>query len=251
MSSLSISLIVFVVIFGAALVGMLLRAVLPAHHISAESKKVVELGMGLVGTMTALVLGLLIASAKGYYDTQSSELTQASANIVLLDRVLAHYGPESKEVRETLRGAVAHLIEETWSADGNRPSHFGGESASGEILYDKIQALSPQTDLQRSLQAQALSMAVNLGQTRWLMYEQGVGSISRPMVVVMVFWLTIIFLSWGLFAPRNPTVLATLFTVALSVSGAMFLILEMYSPYSGLIQISSAPLRLALAHLGQ
>jgi membrane-bound ClpP family serine protease len=92
---------------------------------------------------------------------------------------------------------------------------------------------------------------IDLGQTRWLMFEQGATSVSKPLVIMMVFWLTIVFISWGIFAPRNATIVATLFVAALSVSGAIFLILEMYTPYAGLIRISSAPLRATLAHLGQ
>ena len=94
-------------------------------------------------------------------------------------------------------------------------------------------------------------MAMNLGQTRWLMYEQEESSASRPLVVVVVFWLTINFISFGLFAPRNATVIATFFLCAIAVSGAIFLILEMYKPFGGLISISSAPLRNVLVHMGK
>ena len=115
MSSTIISLIVFACVFGGALLGIFLHAVLPQNHLTNESKDIVKLGMGLVGTMAALVLGLLVASAKGSYDTQSAELTQMSANIALLDRVLAHYGPETKEARALLRGAVVVLLDQLWS----------------------------------------------------------------------------------------------------------------------------------------
>ena len=124
-------------------------------------------------------------------------------------------------------------------------------SANGEVLYDKIQGLSPKDDVQRSIQAQALSTLMSLGQTRWLLAAQKSNSVSVPMLVVLVAWLTIIFISFGLFAPRNVTVIVSLLVSALSVSGAIFLILEMYSPYAGLIHVSGAPLRAALAHLGQ
>ena len=251
MSSLTISLVAFAFIFGGALAGMILRPSLPDHHLSAESKEVVKLGMGLVGTMAALILGLLVASAKTSFDAQSSELTQASANIVVLDRVLAQYGPETREVRELLRGAVARIIEDTWSHGRHASSQFGGASTSNGIMLEKIQALSAETEFQRAIKSQAWNMALNLGQTRWLLYEQGTTSVSKPMVVIMVFWLTIVFVSWGLLAPRNATVVATLFTAALSVSGAIFLILEMYNPYRGVIQISNAPMQSALALLGQ
>jgi hypothetical protein len=219
--------------------------------LNADSKDVVKLGIGLVGTMAALVLGLLVASAKGSYDTQSTELTEMSAKVVLLDRFLAHYGPETKETRDLLRGAVVRILDRTWSKDPTSPSQLELPSVGNEAIYDKIQGLSPKDDTQRSLQAQALSIAIGLGQTRWLMYEQSVTSVSLPLLVVMVLWLTIIFISFGLFAPPNATVVASLFVSALSVSGAIFLILEMYTPYAGLIQIPSAPLRAALAHLGQ
>lgn len=201
--------------------------------------------------MAALVLGLLIASAKGYNDTQSTELTEVSAKIVLLDRVLAHYGPETKEARDLLRGAVVRILDRTWSKDRTNPSQLEPPYVGNEVFYDKIQGLSPKDDSQRSLQAQALSIAISFGQTHWLMYEQSTTSVSIPLLVVLVFWLTVIFISFGLFAPPNATVVASLFISALSVSGAIFLILEMYTPYSGLIQISSAPLRAVLAHLGQ
>jgi len=124
-------------------------------------------------------------------------------------------------------------------------------SGNSEALYDKIQNLSPKDDVQRSIQAQASSTLLALGQTRWLMAEQRVNSVSSPLLIVLLFWLTIIFTSFGLFAPRNATVVVSLLVSALSVSGAVFLILEMYSPYAGLIHVSSAPLRTALAHLSK
>jgi hypothetical protein len=248
MSSVTISLIVLVFVFGGALVGMFLRTALPQHHLSDASKDIVRVGIGLVVTLTALVLSLLIASAKAYYDAQRHELTAMSAKIVLLDRVLAHYGPETREARDLLRADVVLLLNQMWSK--NRSS-LQPASPAHEVLYDKIQELSPRNDAQRSIQAQALAIALALGETRWLMYEQSATAVSRPLVVVLVFWLTVIFISFGLFAPNNLTVVTTLLISALAVSGAVLLILEMYSPYAGLIQISSAPLRAALAHLGQ
>ena len=250
MGSVAISLIVFACVFGGAVFGMFLRAALPPHHLSADSRDVVKLGMGLVATMSALVLGLLVSSAKTFYDGQSTELTEISARIVMLDRVLAHYGPETKEARDLLRGVVVRAIDRIWPQEGTRTSEVH-PSSGAEVVYDKIQALSPKDDKQRSLQAQALSIATGLGQTRWLMYEQRTNSVSKPLLVVLVFWLTVIFSSFGLFAPRNATVTVALLVSGVSVSGAIFLILEMYTPYSGLIEISSASLRFALAHLGQ
>ena len=244
------SLVVFACVFGGALLGMALRGFLPQHHLSPDSKDVVKVGIGLVGTMAALVLGLMVASAKGSYDTQKSELIHMSAGIVALDRMLAHYGPETKEARERLRVAVTRVLDQIWPEDRSQPS-LAPRGAGGEVLYDKLGELNPKDDKQRSLQAQALSAAIDLARTRWLMFEQSGSAISTPFLVVVVFWLTIIFVSFGIFAPPNTTVAATLFICALSVSAAIFLILEMDKPFEGLIQISSAPLRAALTHLGQ
>jgi hypothetical protein len=251
MNSIAVSLMVFACVFGGAVCGILLRRVLPQEHLSADSKQVVTMSMGLVATMAALVLGLLVTSAKSYYDAQSAELTQMSAKVILLDRLLAHYGQETKEVRDLLRGTVADSIDRTWPQERTQASTAVERSTGSEALVEKIQALSPRDDAQRSLQAQSLSMVIGLIQTRWLMYEQGASSVSEPMLAILVFWLIAIFISFGLFAPRKATVITALFVAGLSVSGAIFLILEMYTPFDGVIKISSAPVRAALAHLGQ
>ena len=250
MNAFTIAALVFGCVFGGALLGIVFRRILPHHHLSSDSKDTVKLGMGLVGTMAALVLGLLVASAKGSYDAQSAELTQMSANIAVLDRLFALYGTDSKEARTQLRGAATRMLEQLWSRNGAGPTGSSPTTASGEGLYATIQELSPKSDTQRSLQSQALSMAVDIGRTRWLMYEQTTTSISLPLLIILVLWLTTIFISFGLFAPFNATVVTSLFVSALAVSGAVFLILEMYAPYQGLIQISKAPLRAAIAQLG-
>jgi hypothetical protein len=202
MKFIMVRLIVFVCVFGGALLGMFLRGILPERHLNADSKDTVRLGMGLIGTMTALVLGLLIASAKNFSDTQSSELTEMSAKVVLLDRVLAHYGPETKEVRDLLHGAVARTLDRLWPKDGRQYPQMEPTGSGGEILYDKIQELSPKNEIQRAIQAQALSMGIDLGKMRWLMFEQGGSFISIPLLAMLVFWLFLIFTSFGLFAPR-------------------------------------------------
>ncbi len=246
MSAIGIGLIVLVCVFGGSMLGMFLRTILPEHHLSADSKDVIKLGMGLTATMSALVLALLTNSAKGSFDTQRNELTQMSANIILLDRVLAHYGPETKDARDLLKGTVNNMINRMWPQEGSGPQL---QPVAAEAFYDKIQALSPQNDVQRQLQAQAVKISVDIGQSRWLLFEQGGRSIPMPFLVLLIFWVTVIFLSFGLFAPRNATVIVTLFLCALSLSGAIYLILELDHPFGGLVQISSAPLRSALSQI--
>ena len=248
---MAISWITFACIFGGALLGMLLRKLLPEHHLDADSKSVVNMGMALVGTMSALVLGLLIASAKSSYDAQGSEFIQMSANVIQLDRILARYGPETKEARNVLRRAALSL-DQDWADDTSRSAKLDSSAtrAAGASFYEKIQELSPSNDFQRSLQGQSLQTALDLGKARSLLLEQAGSSIPTPFLVVLVFWLTIIFTSFGLFAPYNATVVATLFVCALSVSAAIFLILELDQPFGGLLRISDIPLRNAIAHLG-
>jgi len=245
-SAIGIGLIVLVCVFGGSLLGMFLHTILPEHHLNADSKDVIKLGMGLTATMSALVLALLTNSAKGSFDTQRNELTQMAANIILLDRILAHYGPETKDARDLLKGTVANMITRMWPEEGSAPLL---EPVAAEAFYDKIQSLSPQNEVQRALQVQALKMSVDIGQARWLLFEQGGRSIPMPFLVLLIFWVTVIFLSFGLFAPRNATVVVTLFLCAISVSGAIYLIMELDHPFGGLVQISSASLRSALSQI--
>jgi hypothetical protein len=254
MSTLTISGIVFACIFAGALLGMLLRARLPEHHLSADSRDVVKLGMGLIGTMTALVLGLLIASAKSSYDTQRNGVAQLAANVIMLDRTLARYGPETKDTRELVRTSLADMLQRTWPEESPRseqPEAKSGTEGRYEFLYDKLQELTPKNDVQRNLQAQALKTAADTAQMRWLLFSQKGSSIPTPFLIVMVSWLVLILASFGLFAPRNAISLLTLLVCALAVSSAIFLILELDRPFNGMIQISSAPLRGALTQLGR
>ncbi len=253
MSPMTISWIVFACVFGGALLGMILRVTLPAHHLSADSKDVVKLGMGLVATMSALVLSLLVASAKTSFDAQGNQLQQMSANVVLLDRVLAHYGPETKEARAALRTTVATMVDRVWSKGAYQSEKLDSAEtrAAASGFYETIDALSPRDDVQRSLRADALQISLDIGRARSLLLEDRSSSIPVPFLVVLVFWLAILFIGFGLFAPPNATVVAVLCVCALSVSCAIFLILEMDRPFQGLMQISGAPLRNALTHLGQ
>ena len=254
MSALIISLIAFACIFGGTLLGMFLRTILPGHHVSDDSKSAVMLGTGMIATMAALVLALLIASAKGNYDTMSSELRQADSRVILLDRVMAHYGPETNETRDLLRRSIASTIKRVWPEDNIEQAV--AESTEGrvniETVQDKLRQLSPRNDAQRWLQSRALEISNEIAEGRWLLIEQlGQRTLPMPFFVLMVFWLTIIFASFGLFSPRNATVITVLLVCALSAAGSLFLIIELDTPYQGLIKVSSVPLSNALAHLGQ
>jgi hypothetical protein len=207
--------------------------------------------MGLLATMAALVLSLMISSAKGSYDTQRGELTHLAANIGLLDRVLAHYGPDAADARDLLRRSLVRVIEQMWPTSGSRPPELSPTAMRVDALYEKIQSLVPQNDGQRSLRAEALKITTEMGLTRSLLFAQAGTSIPLAFLVILVFWITLIFVSFGLFAPLNATVVVMFVVCALSVSCAIFLILELDQPFRGFIHLSSAPLRSALANLGR
>jgi hypothetical protein len=250
MSSIASSSIVFAVVFGGALFGIFLRKLLPQNHLSDESKNIVMIAMGLVATMTALVLGLLISSAKSSFDALSHELTGTLSDIILLDRTLALYGAETKEARDLLRNAVGNGLDLMEMKQVVDPARLTVSTRDTDSIFEKIQGLAAKDERQHSLKAEAASILREIRHTRWLMYEQRVASISVPMLVILVLWLTILFISFGLYAPANGTVVASLLVSAVSVSCAIFLILELYTPYHGLIKISDATLRAALAQLG-
>jgi len=243
----------FALVFGGAVLGIYVSPLLPVHQQSSESKDIVRLGMGLVATTVAVVLGLLVSSAKSFYDTQSNEVTQLAANVVMLDRILAHYGPEATDARTALRTVLGNQLQSPQSRDPSNKVYSAITSGTrvGDGLIDKIQDLSPKEDNQRSMKAQALSMAFQLGQTRWLMFEQNAVPVPRLLLVMLILWLIVLFLSFAIFAPRNLMVIVGLFMAAVAVCGAILLILEMYHPQTGLIRVSDAPLRAALAQLGQ
>ena len=252
MSPLVVAAIIFACLFAGALAGMSIRARLPKHHLTKETEDVVRLGIGVIGTMSALVVGLLLASAKGSFDTRSSEIGQVFVDLILVDRQLAQYGPETNETRELLRRYTAERIEAFWPAEASRP--VPSDPNSWRLLEDvqnRLRALAPANDGQRWLRDRALQLSADLSRTRWLLRGQAVhGSIPGPFLIVVIFWLTVIFGSFGLFAPRNVTVIMALLVCSLAISGAMFLILEMDQPFTGLIRISSAPARAALALIG-
>ena len=253
LSPLLMSVIVFACVLGGMVLGMFLRNRLPKHHLSGDTKDVVKLGAGLIGTIAALVLGLLIASANGTFQTQSSQIQQLAANIVLLDQTLAQYGPETNLARNMLRRGVATMADRIWRENGSesgRAEPFEA-SAAALSLHDEILKLSPRNETQRALQARAIGTVQELGKTRLLLFaEAGVAAIPMPFLMVLIFWLAILFACFSLFADNNATTVVALCIFAFSASAAIFLILELGQPFTGFMSISSEPVRNVLAPLG-
>ena len=249
MSALAIGGIVFGCTFGGALFGMFLGSVLPKHHLSPDSRDVIKLAMALIATLSALVVGLLIAAAKSSFDTQTGQLRQITADLILLDNILAQYGPEARPIREQIRSTVGPFADRLWrekEAGTRGPFETDG---SEEQVYLEIQKLSPHDDVQRSLQSRAVQISNDLAQVRFLLFVESENLIPTPFLAVLAFWLMIIFASFTLFSPLNVTVLTCLCLFALSAACAIFLILQLSRPFTGLMSISSEPLRNALATL--
>ena len=253
MSSLTIGFITAGCVFGGVLLGMALQKVLPEHHLDTASKDTVKLGAGMLATLTALVLGLLVSSAKSSFDAMNAGIAQAGAKVLLVDHILADYGPEAKEVREQLRSAVESVIEKVWP---EKKSDSGGLRAmesvdAAKTLQAKLRELTPKNDLQKSDLGQVSQISTDVLQTRLLLMEGQQTPLPPSFLVLLIFWLTGLFVSFGLFAPRNGTVLAVLLICALSVSSAIFLVLEMNRPLDGFIKASNAPLRKAVELIGK
>ncbi len=252
MSALSIAIVAFVVIIAAAWFGTYLRSVLPEHHLTPETESAVRIGVGLIATMAALVLGFLLASAKGSFDTKSEEVRSSAAKLILLDRNLRQYGVEADPIRAQLRATVKAKLDHKW-VDRSALTVIEPSPTHGLLALEQVQealrALGPKTESQRALQARALQLSGDLAQTRWLLVEQVGGTIPAPFLVLLILWVALIFVSLSLFAPNNWTVHAVLLACALSVSSAIFLIIEMDEPFGGVLRISDAPFRSAVDYL--
>jgi hypothetical protein len=250
MSPISVSVIAFVLFFGGALLGSFIGARLPKQHLSADNKDVVRLGMGLVGTIAGIALGLLIGSAYSYFNTQTDELVHASADVAALGRLLQRYGPDANAAHESVRIAVETVLDNGWPKNRTEGLKLSLRGGLVDDVYDQLRALAAKDDEHRMMKSEAIGLLKSLALLRWLIIEQSASTVLTPLLFVMIFWLTAIFVSWGLFATPNVITTTTFFVAALCVSGAIVLIMELYSPYGGLLRVSSAPLRLAYESLG-
>jgi len=254
MNSLLVAVVALVCLLAGALLGMALRARLPAHHLSQDTTDVIKLATGLMATLAALVLGLLIFSANADRHTVESEYNEALASAALLDRYLAAYGQDTQEARELLRHFLVRRFQARWPGDDFGPQEPAVAPNRNELveMEQRILRLAPRDDAQKWCQSQALQLANELAQTRWLLTFQLAGiSLPMPTLIVLIAWNTVIFTSFGLFVKMNPTIVVALFVSALSVAVAFFLILDLNSPFTGLIHISSAAAHATLEVLGK
>lgn len=253
MNHLVMALIVLCCLFGSALLGSYVRQRLPSHHLSDDSVAVLKLATGLLATMSALVLGLLVSSAKGTFDSTNAELEGAAAKVVEFDRVLARYGPEAQPIRTQLKHNYEQVLQSLASRDRARLALLDSPAAisRSEALQQQVADLSPTTDNQRSLKATALQMMDAVFAARWLTLLKANQSIPPVMLVILITWLSIIFGSFGLFAPRNGTIVVVLAMCAVSAAATILLVEELNRPLDGLISVSLEPMQHTMMRLGQ
>lgn len=241
-----ISIIALFLIFGSALAGMVTQSYLPEHHLSDDSKTIIKAARSVIVGLAALTLGLLIATAKGSFDTKESELKSGSSKMIVLNRLLLNFGDKSKEARDALRKVAENGIRvlEITNAKGRDTKVLRGEGI--DILQKRLMQLPDDNANYNWLKSSALSLGNEIAISRWKIYQNSSATLSPLFVFVLVFWLMTIFFSLGLIAPFNIAVLSALLMAALSMTGAILLAFELDQPYGGLIQISTEPLKMAL-----
>lgn len=251
MSSLGIASLMFGCVFVSTLLAIWISRRLPPHHLEGESRDVVKTGMGVIATLTALVLGLLVASTKATYDAQSGMVNELASQMALFDRVLARYGTDAVELRSQLKTLAQGTLDQLWP-QGQAVELSGGKTRIiGESLYDAIVALQPKTDAQKALQSRALDILVGLGQTRQRLVVNNERNIPAVLLGILGLWQAVLFAGYGLISPRNATTFVVLTICMISVSAALFVVMELDRPFEGMIRISDAPLRTVLSHLGE
>jgi hypothetical protein len=251
MAHVSVGLLAFGLALAGILLGSAVQRMMPKAHLSSDSKEVVKLSLGVLATLAALVLGLLVASAKSTYSARESEINQITAYVILLDNLLAEYGEGAQAARASLRQAIPPMVDQIWREAQSVPMQSAPfkATAEGEAFYQQVQELQPGNDIQRGLKPRIIEVALDLVEARLLLFSHLGSSIPVPFLAVLLLWMTILFAGFSLMAPPNAITLASLVVCALSVSAAIFLILGLDQPFSGLMAIQSESLLNALPPL--
>lgn len=248
MTSIVVGIAAFVAIFGGVLVGLLASRLLPSHHLSLETRNAVSISMAVVGTLSALVIGLLISTASTSFSARTNAISNLSVDIVRLNRSLVRYGSEADPIRESVR---------TYAEAKTRELERGVDRAEMgmhtlemlEQISDKVIDLHPADDRQRHIQTQLLQLVGDIQDARWLLVEHDKSAVPAPFLVLLIFWLSILYASFGLFAPRNMTAVLALFLCSLAVSGGIFMILELAAPSEGVVTPSLTPMQAAIRQI--
>jgi hypothetical protein len=248
MLALPIGLIIALLLFASALLGMLVSRFLPEHHLSPETKNVVSVSTAIFGTLAALVVGLLISTASTSFASKAQGLAKLSSDLIRLDSLLRRYGPDAQDIRVLLRRYTEAKLRDLFPDDTKKQADVAEETTVSLLdeVESKIAALKPASDAQRWLQPQALQIAGAVDDARWQLAQEDPTTIPSPVLALVLFWFALIFASFGLFAPRNVTAIVAIFLCAAGVGSAIRMTTELHRPFQGLIRVSSPPLTDAL-----
>jgi hypothetical protein len=251
------------ILLASAFLGAWVQTALPRHHRAHDTVETIRLVMTMLVTFSALVLGLLTSSAKARHDTQVGNLEKYAVDLIELDQRLRQYGPDARAIRAQLRTYTAAAIADTWPDEqlpsgayprrGELGTANGVESATlGDMLtgVDRmIEELQPTDMFHRQTAERLRARVVDNLQQRWRLIASTHPTISWPLLTVLILWLVIIFAIFGLSSPYNALVAVVVLLCALSISSALYLILEFDTPQAGLLPVPSQSLRDALAHM--
>lgn len=266
MSEVGSTMVIFALLLVATGVGVWVRPLLPEEHKAHETVQLIQLVIGMLVTFAALVLGLMTASAKSSFDTASNDLRAYAADLIEFDMTLREYGTDTDSARRLLRQYTAAAIASTWPREtppaGDYPKDIGSQDNSQKLenarLGDMLSAvgrelrqLRTHDPLQQRTLDDGLSQYRRVVDARWKIIEEAHSSISQPFLKTLTFWLGVIFLSFGLIAPRNALALVTILLGAVSIASAIYVIVDLDTPFTGPIVISSSPMRDALSHLSR
>ena len=251
MINIAIGLISFVAIFGGVLTGMLAARRLPGHHLSGETQSAVNVSVAVIGTLSALVLGLMITAANRSFSARTGEVRELSLQVIRMERNLQRYGPETEDARAKLRDWAIIKTQQLFPEKGRQAPASATAIAKLEDVQDAILALTPRDEREKYLRTLCATLSSTLIQARWALEVRSGHSTPLPFLVLLIFWLAIVFASFGLFAPANPTTIVVLLLCSMAVSGGIILIEELDNPLSGLIQIPSDSMHRALSEITQ
>jgi hypothetical protein len=267
MTELETSVVVFFCLLAATGLGAFARPLLPEEHKAHETVQLLKLVVGMLVTFAALVLGLLTASSKTVFDTTTTDIRTYAAALIQLDNSLREYGPDADAARRILRAYTAAAIASTWAQEPPPPGDYyqktlapgsGTDNLDSRTLgamleraQQNIRALKPPDQFHQKLADEALGQFDRLIRQRWKIVEEARGSASSPFDRILVFWLLVIFLCFGLIAPRNALALVLIMLGALSIASTVLAILDLDTPFTGAILVPSQSMRDALAYLNR
>jgi len=258
--------VVLVILLGSSALGLFVHPFLSERHRAREVVEFVQLVVAMLVTFAALVLGLLTNSVKSSFDKVDTDLNGLAIELIRLDQCLREWGEEAAPIRKMLRAYTAAAIATTWTEEPRPPGDYyptevpkthGSQLESAVI--DKmlaqvelgIRRLDPQDPIHRRLETTCIAQYERLMQTRLRLILEAGSSISTPFLIVLIFWLAVVFGAFGLNAPHNLLAYTTIALAAVSIASAIFVILDLDTPFEGIFMVSSQPMRHALMHLSE